>query len=178
MSKTTIRDPRHPWNYFKAMEEKMKKILTTKSTENLDVLLKQIGKPTEAPRHEKIDTLMERWSEVYYDEFLRMHGYPLEDTKDHKKFRKHFRRFKRRTQWQIFVYRMTLLPSILINLIKKPFMKKDYTHQELLGILDDLDNCDIEVSEWAARFIESNLDARSFTRKQKEIILKLKDKYL
>ena len=55
---------------------------------------------------------------------------------------------------------------------------KSYTHTELLEILAEVDECDAEVSDWEAKFIESNLEARSFTRKQKDIILKLKRKYL
>lgn len=55
---------------------------------------------------------------------------------------------------------------------------QSYTHPELLAILAEVDECDAEVSDWEARFIDSNLEARSFTRKQKDIILKLKRKYL
>lgn len=58
---------------------------------------------------------------------------------------------------------------------------KQYTHEELLSILEDIDNLadeGVEVSDWEAKFIESNLDARSFTRAQKGTIIELKSRYL
>lgn len=53
----------------------------------------------------------------------------------------------------------------------------ELTHQDLLDILKELDESEIEVTDWEARFIESNLDARTFSRKQKEIITKMWRKY-
>jgi hypothetical protein len=178
MSTRTVRNPRHPWTYFKAMEEKMKKLLTSKSNENLDKLLKQAGREPVELRKDKIRVLMEQWEHNYRAEFERLHGFPLDDTLDAKKFRKHFRTFKRQTKRQIFFHQLRLLASTIVSTLKRPFMKKEITHPELLQILQDVDNSDKEVTDWEARFIESNLNSRSFTRRQKEIILDLQKRYL
>lgn len=179
MKKLTVRNPRHPWVYFKVQENRMKKMLTTKSSENLDKLLCQIGKQDpNLARKDKIRVLMEQWEHNYRAEFERLHGFPLDDTLDPKKFRKHFRTFRRQTRRQIFFHRLRLLWSAIVSTIKSPFMKKEITHPELLQILQDVDNSDKEVTDWEARFIESNLNSRSFTRRQKEIILDLQKRYL
>ena len=137
MKTTTARDPNHPWNYHQIMKGKMKKILTAKSNEQLDSLVKQIamsegvppklspktdgrGCVIELTRPEKIAILMDRWDENYRMEFQDLHGFPLEDTKDPVKFKKHFRAFKRRTRWQIFVFELRLLWAALKSPFKRP----------------------------------------------------------
>lgn len=45
-------------------------------------------------------------------------------------------------------------------------------------ILKELDEANVEVSDWEAHFIESNLYRKSFSDKQKIIIEKMEEKYL
>lgn len=49
--------------------------------------------------------------------------------------------------------------------------------QALLDFLKSLDESSIDVSDWEAKFIESNLDRDSFSPKQREAIMKLMTKY-
>ena len=126
MKTTTHRDTRHPWNYFKAMEMKFKKILTSKSNENLDALLVIISEDIDIPRPKKIEVLMEAWAETYKEKFERMHHYPLEDTLDEKKFKKHFRKFRRTTKWLLFTNKVRLF----FNKIN-PFKKNKKPQPEL-----------------------------------------------
>lgn len=99
MKTTTQRDSRHPWNYFKVMEEKMKKILTGKSNENLMALLEQakLDVPVGRKRKDIIDVLLAEWALNYRIQFKELHGFTLESTKDPKQFKRHFRKFK----WQV-----------------------------------------------------------------------------
>jgi len=56
-------------------------------------------------------------------------------------------------------------------------MKAHYTDGELSRFLQELDDAPVEVSNWEAQFIESNIDTFQFSPKQREVILKLVDKY-
>ena len=47
----------------------------------------------------------------------------------------------------------------------------------LRDFLKQLDGADVNVSDWEAEFIESNLSREHFSIKQREIVMKLMDKY-
>jgi len=49
--------------------------------------------------------------------------------------------------------------------------------EELRKFLKMLDNADVNVSDWEAQFIESNLSREHFSPKQREIVMKLMEKY-
>lgn len=55
-------------------------------------------------------------------------------------------------------------------------MKPDDS-QALREFLKMLDNSDVNVSDWEAQFIESNLSREHFSPKQREIVMKLMEKY-
>jgi len=55
---------------------------------------------------------------------------------------------------------------------------KEHTHEELLETLRAIDNQEKEVTDWEAKFIERNLKARTFSRKQKQIITEMSNRYL
>ena len=45
--------------------------------------------------------------------------------------------------------------------------EEQYNSEDLLDFLQALDNSDVEVTDWEAKFIASNLDAISFSPAQK-----------
>lgn len=49
--------------------------------------------------------------------------------------------------------------------------------QELRDFLKALDESDINVTDWEAKFIEGNLDNDFFSPKQREVVTRLIDKY-
>lgn len=49
--------------------------------------------------------------------------------------------------------------------------------EELRKFLKQLDDADVNVSDWEAQFIESNLSREHFSPKQREIVMKLMEKY-
>ena len=49
--------------------------------------------------------------------------------------------------------------------------------EELCRFLKMLDDSDVSVSDWEAQFIGSNLTREFFSPKQREIIMKLMEKY-
>lgn len=55
-------------------------------------------------------------------------------------------------------------------------MKPDDS-QALREFLKMLDNSDVNVSDWEAQFIGSNLSREHFSAKQREIVMKLMEKY-
>lgn len=78
----------------------MHKICSKKSNKELVSLLKQADLPIHNGRNNKIDALIIEWEANYRERFENMHGYPLEDTKNPRLFKKHFKRFKRRMKRQ------------------------------------------------------------------------------
>lgn len=56
-------------------------------------------------------------------------------------------------------------------------MSERYKDEELLDFLQSLDNSEVEVGEWEAKFVESNLDAISFSPRQREVINSMIEKY-
>ena len=52
-----------------------------------------------------------------------------------------------------------------------------YESESLRDFLKRLDEADVTVSDWEAGFIESNLTREHFSEKQREIVLKLMEKY-
>jgi len=57
-------------------------------------------------------------------------------------------------------------------------MSKPDDNAALRDFLKKLDNSDeVTVSDWEAQFIESNLTRDFFSGKQREIVMKLMDKY-
>lgn len=50
--------------------------------------------------------------------------------------------------------------------------------EDCKDILREIDEGDFEVSDWEAGFIESCLDRDFFTEKQKNVILRLDEKYI
>lgn len=55
-------------------------------------------------------------------------------------------------------------------------MKPDDS-QALREFLKMLDGSDVNVSDWEAQFIESNLSREHFSVKQREVVMKLMEKY-
>jgi hypothetical protein len=55
-------------------------------------------------------------------------------------------------------------------------MKPDDS-QALRDFLKQLDNADVETSDWEAQFIGSNLTRDFFSAKQREIVMKLMERY-
>jgi len=55
-------------------------------------------------------------------------------------------------------------------------MKPDDS-ESLRDFLKQLDESTVEVNAWEAQFIESNLTREHFSGKQREVVLKLMDKY-
>lgn len=55
-------------------------------------------------------------------------------------------------------------------------MKPDDS-QALREFLKMLDGSDASVSDWEAQFIESNLSREHFSPKQREVVMKLMEKY-
>ena len=55
-------------------------------------------------------------------------------------------------------------------------MKPDDS-QALRDFLKLLDNADVETSDWEAGFIGSNLTREHFSVKQREVVMKLMEKY-
>jgi hypothetical protein len=53
----------------------------------------------------------------------------------------------------------------------------DYSDEDLVDFLQSLDGSDVEVTDWEARFIASNLDATWFTDRQRESIRAMVEKY-
>lgn len=49
--------------------------------------------------------------------------------------------------------------------------------QTLCNFLHALDESDVEVNDWEARFIESNLKTEHFSPKQREVIVQMMEKY-
>jgi hypothetical protein len=49
--------------------------------------------------------------------------------------------------------------------------------EELRKFLKMLDGADVNVSDWEAQFIESNLTREHFSVKQREIVMKLMERY-
>jgi len=49
--------------------------------------------------------------------------------------------------------------------------------EEFRKFLKMLDNADVNVSDWEAQFIESNLSREHFSPKQRGIVMKLMEKY-
>lgn len=56
-------------------------------------------------------------------------------------------------------------------------MSKPDDSAALRDFLKQLDNADVTVTDWEAQFIESNLSRDFFSAKQREIVMKLMDKY-
>lgn len=52
-----------------------------------------------------------------------------------------------------------------------------YTVKDLKDFLKKLDNSDVNVSDWEAQFIESNLDADSFSPAQRRKIEEMIEQY-
>lgn len=63
---------------------------------------------------------------------------------------------------------MSLHPDISIN---------DWTNKDIVDYLKELDNADLELTQWEADFIDSCLRRESFSPKQREVIRKLYVKY-
>lgn len=53
----------------------------------------------------------------------------------------------------------------------------NYDDEQRVDFLQTLDNADVEVTDWEAKFISSNLDAISFTPRQREIIREMINRY-
>jgi len=49
--------------------------------------------------------------------------------------------------------------------------------EELRKFLKMLDGAEVNVSDWEAQFIESNLTREHFSAKQREIVMKLMERY-
>lgn len=56
-------------------------------------------------------------------------------------------------------------------------MGKPDDSSELCKFLKMLDGADVTVTDWEAQFIESNLTREHFSEKQREITMKLMEKY-
>lgn len=56
-------------------------------------------------------------------------------------------------------------------------MSKPDDSSELCKFLKMLDGADVNVTDWEAQFIESNLTREHFSEKQREITMKLMEKY-
>lgn len=56
-------------------------------------------------------------------------------------------------------------------------MSKPDDSSELCKFLKLLDGADVNVTDWEAQFIESNLTREHFSEKQREITMKLMEKY-
>lgn len=56
-------------------------------------------------------------------------------------------------------------------------MSKPDDSSELCKFLKMLDGADVTVTDWEAQFIESNLTREHFSEKQREITMKLMEKY-
>lgn len=56
-------------------------------------------------------------------------------------------------------------------------MSKPDDSSELCNFLKLLDGADVTVTGWEAQFIESNLTREHFSEKQREITMKLMEKY-
>lgn len=56
-------------------------------------------------------------------------------------------------------------------------MSERYKDEDLVDFLQTLDDSDVEVTEWEAKFISSNLDAIAFSPKQRESINQMIEKY-
>ena len=56
-------------------------------------------------------------------------------------------------------------------------MSKPDDSAELCKFLKMLDGADVTVTDWEAQFIESNLTREHFSEKQREITMKLMEKY-
>jgi len=136
MKTNTYRDPKHPWNHFKSMEDAFKKILTGMSNENLDKHWELIPPddrlevvPTwdNNSRKEKIHILMLHWERNYREQFEAINGFPLDETQDPKKFKAHFKRFRRQVKWRLFLGRIVIFFEWI-----NPFKKRQPKQAEVI----------------------------------------------
>jgi len=56
-------------------------------------------------------------------------------------------------------------------------MSKPDDSEELRKFLKMLDESDVNVSDWDAQFIESNLEREHFSAKQREVVMKMMERF-
>lgn len=52
-----------------------------------------------------------------------------------------------------------------------------FSDEDLVDFLQSLDKSDVEVTDWEAKFIASNIDAIGFTERQRESITAMIERY-
>lgn len=120
MKKVTHRDNRHPWNHFKEMKGQFHRICTKLNNKEVERYLGQIppdARPDTLPkgRAARIELLEAEWERNYRERFLAINGFPLEDTLDKRKFKRHFRRFRRKTKLRVFIGRIIIFIQRLFS---------------------------------------------------------------